>query len=512
MSKSLFRSTAMVSGMTAISRVLGFLRDMLVAQLFGAIPAIDAFYVAFRIPNFMRGLFAEGAFAQAFVPVLSEYRQLRQEQEVHEFIRRVQGALLVSLCLITGLAMLFTPGLTTLFAPGYVHDPYRFELATHMLRITFPYLLLISLTAFCGAVLNSYGLFGAASFTPVLLNLSMICAALWLAPHFTQPVEALAWGVLAAGITQFLFQLPFLRLRGLLFWPSFVWRDEGVRKVVKLLVPALFGVSVAQISLLIDTLFASFLPAGSITWLYYSDRLIYFPLGIFGVALATVVLPHLSRKHADRSLAEFSIAMDWALRCVLVIAIPAAIGLYLLAEPLFTALFQYGKFHAHDVMMASWSLKMYAFGLPAFMLVKVLASGFYSRQDIKTPVRIAVIALAVNMALNFALIWHLRHAGLALATALSSSLNAFLLCWYLIARGAYRLQPGWGIYLLRLLIAGGVVCGLMLWLSPDVFIWLAWPWQQRVLHLAFLLTVAVASYLLCLRISGLRLRHFRVKA
>lgn len=509
MSKSLFRSATLVSGMTAISRILGFLRDMLVAQLFGATPAIDAFYVAFRIPNFMRGLFAEGAFAQAFVPVLSEYRQLNSPEEVHQFIRRMSGSLLLALLVVTALAMIFTPTLTTVFAPGFTQDPHRFALAVHMLRITFPYLLLISLTAFCGAILNSYGLFGVPSFTPVLLNAVMIIAALWITPHFDPPVVGLAWGVLIAGISQFLFQLPFLQLRKLLFWPSLVWRDPGVRKVLTLLVPALFGVSVAQISLLVDTLFASFLPTGSITWLYYSDRLTYFPLGIFGVALATVILPHLSRKHADRSVEDFSLALDWALRCVLVIAIPAAIGLYMLAVPLFASLFQYGKFHAHDVLMASWSLQAYAFGLPAFMLVKVLASGFYSRQDIKTPVRIAVVALLANMVLNFTLIWSLKHAGLALATSLSSSINAGLLCWYLLSRGSYQAQKGWVLYLFRLLLAGAVLCALLYWLNPPADVWFSWSWRQRLPHLLELLAVAIVSYIVCLGLMGLRLRDFR---
>jgi len=511
MSKSLFRSTTVVSGITAISRILGFMRDMLIAQLFGATPAIDAFYVAFRIPNFMRGLFAEGAFAQAFVPVLSEYKQLRSAEETRQFIRRMQGTLAVALLLITIPALLFTPGLTALFAPGFIKDPQRFELATHMLRVTFPYLFLISMTAFYASILNAHGAFGAASFTPVMLNLMMIIAAVWMAPHFAQPVVALAWGVVLAGVVQFLFLMPFLKRRNLLLLPRLCWRDEGVRKVSKLLIPALFGVSVAQISLLLDTLFASFLPAGSITWLYYSDRLIYFPLGIFGVALATVILPHLSRKYADRSIEEFSAAMDWALRCVLIIAIPAAIGLYMLAVPLFASLFQYGKFHAHDVEMASLSLRAYAFGLPAFMLIKVLASGFYSRQDIKTPVRIAVAALIVNMVLNFMLIWHLKHAGLALATSLAACVNAVLLCWYLISRGNYQMQKGWGIYLLQLLVAGAAVYGLIAWFSPPSSVWVNWPWQQRVVHLLALLLGSIALYFACLRLMGLKLRHFREK-
>lgn len=508
-SKSLFRSTTLVSGITAISRILGFIRDMLIAHLFGASPAIDAFYVAFRIPNFMRGLFAEGAFAQAFVPVLSEYRQQRSFEEVRQFISRMQGSLGVVLLLVVAIALTFTPWLTRLFAPGYIHDPHRFELATHMLRITFPYLMLISLTAFYGSVLNSYGLFGAPSFTPVLLNVVMIVAALWLAPHFLQPVVALAWGVLFAGCVQFLFQLPFMQYRGLFVWPTLHWHDAGVRRVIKLLVPALFGVSVAQISLLLDTVFASFLPAGSITWLYYSDRLTYFPLGIFGVALATVVLPHLSRKHADGSNSEFSQSLDWALRCVLVIAVPAGIGLFMLAKPLFMSLFQSGNFTPHDADMAGRSLRAYAVGLPAFMLVKVLASGFYSKQDVKTPVRVAVTALVVNMLLNFALIWPLAHAGLALATSLSSSLNAGLLAWYLIKRKVLQLQPGWWLYLLRLLFAGAITCALLAWLTPNLGVWLHWSWHRRLLHLLGLILLSVLAYFASLRLSGIRLRDFR---
>jgi len=510
MGKSLLRSTALVSAMTSLSRILGFMRDMLVAQLFGATPAIDAFYVAFRVPNFMRGLFAEGAFAQAFVPVLSEYRRLRSVDETRLFIQHMQGSLLLALSLVMVVVLLFTPAITSLFAPGFIQDPQRFALTTEMLRITFPYLMLISLTAFYGSVLNTYGMFGVASFTPVLLNVIMIAAALWLAPYFNVSVMALAWGVLIAGICQFIFQLPFMYLKGLLFWPRFLWRDEGVKRVMKLLVPALFGVSVAQISLLIDTLFASFLPTGSITWLYYANRLAYFPLGIFGVALATVILPHLSRRYAEKSSEEFSKAMDWALRCILVIAIPSAVGLYTLAIPLFITLFQYGHFHLKDALMSGYALQAYALGLPAFMLVKVLASGFYSRQNIKTPVRIAVLALVVNMLLNFALIGPLKHVGLALASTLSSTLNAGLLFIYLIISGAFARQRGWVIYLMRLLGAGAVVCGLMLWLSPAATVWNLWSWQHRVTQLLFLLLLAVVAYFACLAASGLRVKDFRL--
>ncbi len=511
MTKNLFRSTSIVSGITAISRILGFLRDMLIAQLFGTIPAVDAFYIAFRIPNFMRGLFAEGAFAQAFVPVLSEYRQLKTPQEIRAFMSHMQGSLLFALCLLTALALIFTPYLTALFAPGWLaKDPHRFILTTHLLRITFPYLLLISMTAFYASILNTYGMFGAPSFTPVLLNLVMILSALYLAPYFAEPVEALAWGVLIAGISQLLFLTFFLILKKLVVLPRLLWRDDGVRKVMKLLIPALFGVSVAQISLLLDTLFASFLPTGSISWLYYSDRLTYFPLGIFGVALATVILPHLSQKHTDTLDEAFSKTIDWALRCVCIIAIPAGVGLYLLAIPLFSALFQYGKFQAHDVIMATLSLKAYAFGLPAFMLVKVLASGFYAKQDIKTPVKIAIICLIANMMLNFALIWHLKHAGLALATALSSSLNALLLCWFLIKTGRYKPQKGWWLYLFKLFMASAIICVFISIFSPSNSAWFTHPAHWKIAYLTSLLLGSVVVYLISLRVMGIRLRTFKM--
>lgn len=509
MSKSLFRSTSLVSGMTAISRIMGFIRDMMIGQIFGATPAVDAFFVAFRIPNFMRGLFAEGAFAQAFVPILSEYRQKRSFDEVRLFISRMAGALAAVLLLVTLITVLITPVLTSIFAPGFLHDPHRFELATYMLRITFPYLFFISLTAFGAAILNTYGDFGVAAFTPVLLNIVMIIAAVFFSPHFIQPVEALAWGVFFAGIIQLLFQLPFLYRRKLLPLPHIHFNDEGVKRVLKLMLPALFGVSVAQIGLLIDTVFASFLPRGSIVWLYYSDRLTYLPLGIFGVALATVVLPHLSRKHADRSVEDYSIALDWALRCVFIIAIPSAVGLFILSGPLFATLFTYGKFHAYDAIMASKSLKAFAVGLPAFMLVKVLASGFYSCQDIKTPVRIAVMAMVCNMLLNFILIFPLKHAGLALATSIASSLNAALLCYFLLKRGQFLPRKGWWLFGLRLLIANALMCLFLFWLNWPLLKWFEWNWTHRMIHLFIILLPAMVIYIIALRLSGMRLRDFR---
>ncbi len=512
MARSLFQSTRLVSANTFLSRILGFARDMVLAQLFGATAGFDAFLVAFKIPNFMRRLFAEGAFAQAFVPVLAEYQQTKSEAEARDFVARMLGSLAAILFVVTLVAVIATPLLIMIFAPGFIDEPTRFKLSSEMLRITFPYLMLISLTAFAGAVLNCYGRFGIPAFTPVLLNLAMIGSAIYLSPYFAEPIIAVAWGVFIGGILQLLLQLPFLRRINMLPLPRISLRHPGVRRVLKLMIPALFGVSVAQISLLIDTIFASYLPTGSISWLYYSVRLAYFPLGVFGVALATVVLPHLSRKHAAKSGDEFSVTIDWALRSVFVIGIPSAVGLALLSGPLLTTLFEYGKFHTHDVIMSSQSLIAYALGLPAFMLIKILASGFYSQQNIKTPVKIAAVAVTANIVLNFALIFPLAHAGLALATSLSSLINAGLLYYYLYRRGVFQPQPGWGRYCLQLIMANSVMAAVIIWFAPKLPVWFSMDWRSRGLHLAALILGAIIAYFITLRISGLRLKQFKAPA
>lgn len=354
MSKALFKSTSVVASMTLISRILGFVRDIIAARIFGATAAVDAFYIAFKIPNFMRGLFAEGSFSTAFIPTLSEYKQTRSQEEVQRFVAYVAGTLGLILLVISLLGVLGSKGLVTLFAPGL--DPYRFQLAIEMLRITFPYLMLISLTAFVGATLNCYGQFWVPAFTPALLNISLIMTAFGVTRYFKVPVEAQAWGVLLAGFLQLGFQLPFLHRLNLLLKPRFNWRDPGVQKVLKLMLPALFGSSIGQIGLLLNTVFASFLVTGSVTWLYYSDRLAYFPLGVFGVALVTVVLPHLSQQYAAKSPELFASTLNWGLRCNLLIGIPASLTMLLLSGPLITTLFFYGKFTSHDVLMTQRSV------------------------------------------------------------------------------------------------------------------------------------------------------------
>ncbi len=498
--------------MTFLSRILGLVRDTLVAQIYGVNASVDAFYVAYKIPNFMRNLFAEGCFSQAFVPVLSEYKCKKNHDEVRTFISHIAGSLGSVLTIITLLGVIGTPFVVMAFAPGYVAGTPRFEWAAEMLRITFPYLLLVSMTALSGAVLNSYGVFGVPAFTPVLLNIVMIAAALWLSPHLHIPVEAQAWGVLVAGFVQFAFQMPFVYRLGFLVRPRLSWKDPGVQRVLKLMLPALFGASIGQISLLINTIFASFLKVGSFTWLYNSERLAYFPLGVFGVALATVVLPHLSAKHANKSDGEFAKALDWGVRCNILIGLPASITMVVLAGPMVASLFQYGKFTAYDVLMTRLSVWGYAVGLLSFMLVKVLTAGFYARQDVKTPVRIGIVAIICNIVLNATLIWPLAHAGLALAASLSSWINTILLLIAMYRKEIYRVQPGWIKFGLQVLFANGVMTLLLWWGGGHLTTWLSWGWRQRLLHLTLLGMGAIVVYVASLWMAGIRLRDLRVES
>ncbi|WP_173498287.1 murein biosynthesis integral membrane protein MurJ [Marinobacterium sp. xm-g-59] len=496
--------------MTMISRVLGLIRDVVVAGYFGASGASDAFFVAFKIPNFLRRLFAEGAFAQAFVPVLSEYRSQRDLTAVQFLVNRTAGSLGSVLLLVTLLGSLGSPLLAMLFAPGfYMSGSESFGLAADMLRITFPYLMLISLTAFCGAILNSYERFAVPAFTPVLLNVCLIGSAVYLSPMFDPPIMALAWGVLMAGTVQLLFQLPFLARLRLLPVPQAGWKDEGVRRILKLMLPALFGVSVAQINLLLDTVLASFLQTGSVSWLYYSDRLVELPLGVFGIAIATVILPSLSRKHSEKSGEEFAKMLDWAVRMVLLIGIPSAVALILLAEPLLTTLFHYGEMTDRDVSMAAMSLRAYGLGLLAFMLIKVLAPGYFSRQDTKTPVKIAVKAMVANMVFNLILIFPLAHAGLALATALSAFMNAGWLLHGLIKQGVFKWQTGWLRWSMQLLFANALMAAVILLFAPAASDWLSAGLWQRVEWMFLLVASAVLVYCAALILSGVRIRHLR---
>ena len=511
----LLRSSALVGSMTMISRVLGLLRDIVIAAFIGASANADAFFVAFKIPNFLRRLFAEGAFSQAFVPVLADYKEQGAHDAVQALVDRVAGVLGGTLLLLTLITVAASPIVAAIFAPGFVSQPEKFQLTADMIRITFPYLLLISMTGFCGAILNSYGRFAVPAFTPVFLNLSLIFAATVASPWFDEPVFALAWGVFFAGIIQLLFQLPSLYRLDLVPRPVFDGKDEGVRRILKLMIPALFGVSVSQINLLLDTVLASFLPTGSVSWLYYSDRLAELPLGVFGIAIATVILPNLSAHRAAAREDQFASTLDWAMRSVLLIGLPAALALILLAEPILITLFQYGALTPTDVDMASLSLRAYSLGLIAFMLIKILAPGYYARKDTATPVKIGIIAMAANMVMNLAfvlpLLWYFNvgHVGLALATSASAWLNAGLLLRGLLKQGVFTWQPGWGAYILRLFAATSAMTAAVLLLGEGADVWLDWSWQRRSLEILLVCGAGIAAYLLAHVLCGTRMRHIR---
>jgi putative peptidoglycan lipid II flippase len=514
MSSSLLKSTGVVGFMTLLSRVLGFLRDVALAVLFGAGPGMDAFLVAFKIPNFMRRLFAEGAFAQSFVPVLSATKSRGEQAEVRELVDVVAGTLGLVLVAITIVGVIAAPLLILLFAPGFATAPEQFALASDLLRLTFPYLLFISLTAFAGGILNAHGRFAVPAFTPVLLNVCLIAAALWLAPRFARPEMALAIGVFAAGFAQLALQLPFLARLGLLPRPRWGWAHAQVRRILRLMLPILFGSSVAQINLMLDTVLASLLAAGSVSWLYFSDRLMEFPLGVFSIAIATVILPSLSASHVRKSPQAFSDTLDWALRLLAVVGAPAMMGLLVLAGPLIATLFHYRSFGVADVLMSRYSLMAYSLGFMGFSLVKVLVPGFYAREDSRTPVRCGVIAVLATVAMNLGFVAVLvllafpaPHAGLAFATSLGAFVNAGLLYRYLRRDAVYRPRPGWMLLGVRVTLAGAAMTAFLVYAAGPLADWLAWDALRRAGMLVALIAAGAAVYFGTLFATGMRLRH-----
>ena len=505
---SLLKASGVTGSMTLISRVLGLARDVVIARVFGVSDGVDAFFVANKIPNFMRRLFAEGAFNQAFVPVLSEYRSTKSLADVQLLINAVAGSLGGFLLIFTFVAVVAAPLIAVPIAYGFTDEPDKFALLVEMLRITFPYLLLISMTALCGSILNSYARFAVPAVTPALLNIALIVCSFFLVPYMRVPELALAWAVLIAGVAQLLFQLPFLARMRLMLVPTLGKKHEGVERIKKLMVPALFGVSVSQINLLFDTFIATLLVSGSVSWLYYSDRLMELPLGIFGIAIAIVVLPSLSRKHATSSLGDFAETLDWAFRLVVLIAIPAALALILIAEPLLIALFHNDKFTIADVASSAGSLKAYAIGLIAFMSIKIFAPGYYARQNTSTPVKIGIVAMVSNMIMNLLFfLAGLAHVGLALATSLAAFLNAGLLLRGLMTDGVFKFRPGWGVFLLRVLLANALMAYFLMSFSGERQDWLGWGMTDKILQLGILVVGGIFIYAAVLFATGLRWRH-----
>lgn len=517
MSKSLLTTTGTVGGITLISRVLGFLRDMIVARVLGAGLGADAFLVAFRIPNFMRRLFTEGAFSQVLVPVLTEYKTQHTHREVQEISNKLAGTLAVMLMLVTVIGVIAAPLLVFAFAPGFTAETEKFALTVDLLRITFPYVLLITLTAYVSSLLNTYGNFAVPAFTPVFLNLCLIASALWLAPAYAQPAEALAWAVFSAGIVQLMFQLPFLQRLRLLPKPRWSWNDPALRRVMRAMVPAIFGSSVTQVNILVNTLLASFLVTGSVSWLYYSDRLVEFPVGIFGVTLATIVLPKLAQKYVQGSLQEFAAIIDMALRWAALLTIPAMLGLMILAGPIMATLFFYGEFRRVDVEMSALSLMAFSAGLPALVLVKILIPGFYARHDTATPVKVGVIAITVNLLLGGLLIMIASflpnvapHAALALAVSIAAYINGVLLYRFLRAAGVYQPRPGWGKLLGQIALATLAMTAVIQVLAADLPQWLNKSGSDRAINLLWLVGVGAATYTAGLLALGVRPGQLRL--
>jgi putative peptidoglycan lipid II flippase len=529
----MLRGLLSFSSMTMISRVFGLVRDISMNVVFGATAATDAFWVAFRIPNFMRRLFAEGSFSTAFVPVFTQMKETGTPQDLKRLMARVSGTLGGILLVITALGLIFAPQVATVFEPGALDQPHKFDLTVDLLRLTFPFLLCVSLTALAAGALNSFHRFALPALAPVILNVCMIVGALWLAPRLHTPIMAMGWAVLLAGILQLLFLLPSLRKLGLLTWPRWGWRDPDVRRIMRLMVPTLFSSSVTQVNLLLDTVVISLLVTGSQSWFSLSTRFLELPLGVFGVALGTVILPSLSRHHVSTDKAGFSRALDWGLRITLLISVPAMVALLLLGKPIIATLFQHGRFTAFDTQMSTMSILALSCGLPSFALVKVLLPAFYSRQDTRTPMRAAVLTLLINMLFNgvFLALLYLgwaspeqrqggwleglsRVPGLHLAICLSSVVSSyvqFLLLWrWLKHAGVYQRHPGWLMHWLRLLVscaamAAVLISGRLLW--PD------WTHDAsvftRIWHLAVLVMAGASTYAAALFASGFRLRELR---
>jgi putative peptidoglycan lipid II flippase len=518
MSRAIFKSTSVVGLTTLLSRITGMFRDMAQAQLFGGSPVADAFLVAYKIPNFLRRLFAEGAFSQSFVPIVSEYKHRRTQDEVRELVSGAAGTLGLALFVITVIGVIGAPLIIWAFAPGFHATGDRYDLAVEMLRLTFPYLFFISLTALASGVLNSYSSFGPPALTQSLMNIIMIVAALWIAPHFANPGLVLAVAVFVSGLVQVLFQVPFLLKLKLLGWPRWRWDHEGVKRVGKLMLPGILGSSMAQVSLLLDTQIASFLTLGSVTWMYFADRLVEFPLGVFTIALATVILPNLSGHHAAAAPERFSATLDWALRLIVVLVVPAAVALFVLAGPLTATFFGHGKFSAYDVQMSSYALMAYSIGLLGFSFVKVLAPGYFARQDTRTPVRVSFVSLGVNIGVNVAVIAPLvyfkklpaPHAFLALSTGLSACVNSALLYRGLRKADVLRPTAGWGKLLAQVFVASALMGMALWWFAGGLPRWIAMASWQRVFQTGLCVAGGAAVYFASLAAAGMRpaqLRH-----
>jgi len=508
---NLLRTLMAVSSLTMVSRVLGYVRDFFIARAFGAGLLTDAFFVAFRIPNLLRRLFAEGAFSQAFVPILAEYKNRSTPQETRSLIDAIGTILFLALVAAAAVGVVLAPLIVYVTAPGFVDEPEKFAVTVQLLRITFPYIVFISLVALSAGILNTWNRFAVPAITPALLNVAFIIGAAFFAGHFEPPILVLAWAVFAGGVLQLAFQVPFLLKMQLLPRWRLDFSHPGVRRVLLLMAPAAFGVSVSQVSLVLNQIFASFLPTGSVSWLYYADRLMELPAGVLGVAVGTILLPSLSKYHANANLAEYSRLLDWGLRITVLLAVPAAVALAVMALPLIAMLFQYGRFTVEDAWMTRQALVAYSLGLVGMILVKILAPGFYARQNVRTPVKIGLVTLAATQLMNLALVGPLRHAGLALAIGLGACLNAGLLYFYLRKSEIFVPQPGWPLFILKVLASVFFMAIVLFTTMGEPAWWLQAGWL-KVPGVLGLVLIGTATYAGCLFAFGFRPRDFSRRA
>ena len=498
--------------MTMLSRVLGFVRDAIIARFFGAGASADAFFVAFKLPNLLRRIFAEGAFSQAFVPILAEYKNQQGDEATRTFIAYIAGMLTLILALVTAGGIVAAPWIIYVTAPGFVDSADKYALTTSLLQVTFPYIFLISLASLAGAILNTWNRFSVPAFAPTLLNVSMIFFAVFLAPYFDPPIMALAWACLVGGVLQLVYQLPHLKKIGMLVLPKISFRNSGVWRVIRLMGPAILGVSVAQISLIINTIFASFLQSGSVSWMYYADRLMELPSGVLGVALGTILLPSLAKSFTSGNHEEYRRLMDWGLRLCFLLALPCAVALAILAEALTVSLFQYENFSAFDALMTQRALVAYCVGLMGMIVVKILAPGFYSRQNIKTPVKIAIATLILTQLMNLAFIGPLQHAGLALSIGLASCFNAGVLYWQLRKQDIFKPLAGWGKFLAKLVFGLVVMVAVLFGLLYLLPAWDQGNMLMRMLRLMLVVIIGASSYFIALYMTGFRPRDFKQRS
>jgi putative peptidoglycan lipid II flippase len=514
---NLFRALLTVSGFTLLSRVTGLARETLIARAFGASQYTDAFYVAFRIPNLLRRLSAEGAFSQAFVPILAEFKNQQGHDATKALVDAMSTVLAWALAALSVAGIFGATWVVFAVASGLRTDGQAFPLAVTMTRIMFPYIVFISLTTLASGVLNTYKNFSLPAFAPMLLNVAFIAAAVFVAPHMKVPVYALAWAVIVGGVLQFAVQLPGLKkidmvpLIGL--DPARALRHPGVKRVLAKMVPATFAVSVAQLSLIINTNIASRLGQGAVSWINYADRLMEFPTALLGVALGTILLPSLSKAHVDADSTEYSALLDWGLRVTFLLAAPSALALFFFAEPLTATLFNYGKFDAHTVVMVARALATYGIGLVGIILIKILAPGFYAKQDIKTPVKIAVGVLVVTQLSNYVFVPLIGHAGLTLSIGVGACLNSLLLFIGLRHRGIYQPSPGWPRFFAQLIGASLVLAGTIHWFSIS-FDWTGMRVQPlaRIALMGSCLVLFASLYFGMLWAMGFKYAYFRRRA